>query len=312
MATSGVYVFVENRNSIIKDAYIAIGQIDHDMAMNASMVQLAARKLDRILADWRKQGLLLWKRVDCSLILEPSKRVYSLGPSGDHWATSYVRTTVDGDYAAAATTLDFASTDGMTAGDVLLLELASGSFEETTITSVDTATTLTIPAISGAIDDGAYAFAYTSKAQRPLRILGANNQNPSEYRTPVTIWPKDRYERLGQSYEGDTVTVAAFTPTITNATFEVYPTPKEVRNTVEMVVEYPIQVYTDMDDEGEMPVEAYNALLYELASLLAIDFKTDNMTYSRVRTEAALRFQSLLDWSVEDTEIQLEPEGYDY
>lgn len=96
--------------------------------------------------------------------------------SGDEASnnSTVVETTISAAEASGQTVLSVTSSTGMTASDVVLIEMDDGTVHSTTIASVDSATQITVTA---ATDDtaatGNAVFSFTSKLERPLKIVNA-------------------------------------------------------------------------------------------------------------------------------------------
>jgi len=82
MATSGSVDFSLNRNEIIQDAAEEIGIAIDGEALDAAVISVAKRVLNRMVKAWVAYGLNLWKRDTKSITLVASTNTYTLGPTG--------------------------------------------------------------------------------------------------------------------------------------------------------------------------------------------------------------------------------------
>lgn len=83
MSTSGSYDFNLTRDQLIKASLRLIGVGHRGESVPADEINEAAEALQLMLKGWQADGLQLWKREEQSITLTGSKRVYTLGPSGD-------------------------------------------------------------------------------------------------------------------------------------------------------------------------------------------------------------------------------------
>jgi len=83
MATSGTYSFTLTRDQLIKASLRLLGVGHRGESVPADEINDASESLNIMLKAWQADGLQLWKKEDQSITLTASKRVYSLGPTGD-------------------------------------------------------------------------------------------------------------------------------------------------------------------------------------------------------------------------------------
>lgn len=83
MATSGSYDFTLTRDELIQASLRLLGVGHRGESVPADEINDASQALNIMLKAWQADGLQLWKREEKSITLTASKRVYTLGPSGD-------------------------------------------------------------------------------------------------------------------------------------------------------------------------------------------------------------------------------------
>ena len=175
MATSGTYNHSVSGTNIITDALLKCGGAQEGEDIPAEEIVSGLRQLNNLVKFIAaKQGRNLWRRDEVIVFLNPSQPKYLLGPSNTdaEWclAESFTQTRLNGAATAAATSLTVDSTADMRAGDRLGLELTAGTRVWMSITSIDSATTLTVPAISGAASDNATVYTYTTNTDEVVKV----------------------------------------------------------------------------------------------------------------------------------------------
>lgn len=173
MATSGSTNFATSRDSLIKYAYYNIGKIGEGETPSATQVTDAAIILNMIVKFWHTKGLPLWA-LKTGYLLPIAATNSMLATS--HVVTTYTQTTLDADEASGQTALTVASITGISASDVLGVELDDGTIHWTTVNGAPSGTTVTATApLPSAAADGNIVYAYTTsnRISRPLRVIHA-------------------------------------------------------------------------------------------------------------------------------------------
>ena len=317
MATSGTYTYTLNTLQVIKDALIEAGVINDTEEVDNTMYDSALRRLNRNLKSLQIKGLLLWRVKEITLLLEDGKTSYTLGPSGDRCSETIVRTTLGAAEAAAQTELTVASSSGMTAADIVGIELDDGTVDWTTISSVDNSTTITVDdALTGAAASGNVVYAYTSLAPKPIRIHSAYviKDDSENSHTPLNIIPFDEYfqrnDKLTESYPNDIY----FHPELTTSQLKIWPLSDNNIARVVMMAELPLDDSTITTDDVAVPNWWYNAIHYRMAWGLAESYGAPADKVRRLRETAFIEEEEATNFSPEHTYIQLTPEypGYNY
>lgn len=83
MARSGSFDFNVTRDELIKASLRLLGVGHRGESVPADEINDAVEALQIMLKAWQADGLQLWKRDEQSITLTGSKRVYTLGPTGD-------------------------------------------------------------------------------------------------------------------------------------------------------------------------------------------------------------------------------------
>jgi hypothetical protein len=210
MTTSGTVTFSVTRDDIILKSLIDLGVIAEGQTPNAYQTKLAAMNLNMLVKAWQGSadgapGLKVWNRVRADLVLDPTKSVYSLGPtSTDRWAANLTRTNITGNVAAGGTVIPLTSTTGMTNGDHFGVLLQNGTIYWTTATFSGLNATIPGPGLpSPAIANG-FVYDYTSLAIQPLEILTGSLVDSSNTKIPLTKLTLQSVEALPTNLDPNT------------------------------------------------------------------------------------------------------------
>lgn len=332
MTTSSSYNFILNRSEIIQKALEEIAAVDLAGTVSPELNDFSAVHLNLMLKNWAGQGLNLWRIRETTLLLEADKVEYTLDGSTSHWVfeADLTETYINGDQtvSGAATTITLDSTSGMSASDVIGVELEDGSIQFTTVATVDSSTTCTPDdSWTDDIDDDDVVYYYTNKAPRPLHLVDAWRRSPSTPSTgaqgsdtSVKILSSERYHRLGSKRdEGAPIEVyydpqVGTDPSAPSSTLKVYPEPDDVAERLIFKAAYPFE---DMDvdsDNVSAPSEWLLPIVLGLALRLC---NSQGVGIERRKQVKEDYVEALLNaWSVdhehsdEGVMIVPDPEGY--
>ena len=201
MATSGVNTFSVNRDQIIRLAMLNIGKLEQSEVPTAGEVSDCSMFLNSLVKQWQgtndfAPGLKTWTRRRGHLFLHSSAYQYAMGPGATGWTLNHVSTTTTAGALAGANTLTVNSAAGITLGDNLGVEVASGDLFWTTITLiVGTTLTLntTLPLGVGVV---AQVFTYTTTATQPLKIENVMLRDSTLNDTPIRMMTSMEYDVL--------------------------------------------------------------------------------------------------------------------
>ena len=281
MATSNSYDWVRTRDQIINAAYRAISVVDPTEPADASLIETGAEALNIIAKAHMGNGLNLWRREEATLFLVEGKQTYDLGPTGDHCTgeINAVRASTAGitemRVAGVATdvTLEVDSTTGMAASDIIGIVQDDDTIHWTTISSVTDSDTVVIASgltAASAIDQRVYH--YTSKIQRPLRLLTVNRRTKDGIDTPISKIAEEEYQYLPQKGSQGKVNEFYYDPRRdTNGLLHLWVTADTVDDTVHFSYHRPVQDLDAAADNLDYPVEWYRFLKFALAYDLSFD-----------------------------------------
>lgn len=274
MTTSNTYSFTVTRDDLIKAAHQHIGLIGEGETPTTAQVTEAALLLNMLVKLRSADGMPLWAL----------KRGYILPFTGStsiatdsHVVTSYISTTLSG-ADDGNTTLTLTSTTGMTAGDRIGVETDSETLVWTTISSIDSATIVSVQAalgVAAASGNRVYSYTTTNRIQKPLRIIEANVIDVStNFSVIVDIEDRTDYFALAnKNITGLPNTLyydlsSTSNTNLNNGSIYIYPLFADGDHVIEFSYHRPFQDFNSSTDNPDFPQAFYLPLMLELAALL--------------------------------------------
>lgn len=319
MATSGSQNFSQNRDAIINDAYQILGIYGIGRTISAEDTTVASNALNRMIKSWATKGLHLWAKEEGVLFITPNEAEYTLGnAAGDAHATKVsdlVLTQLNGAHAASATSITVDDTTGMAGSDNIGIVTTDKTIHWTTISSVDSSTTLTIASgLDSAASDDGLVYTYTNKIYKPLRILDARRRTgidsgatSTEFDLPLTEVSYQDYFELPQKTINSIPNQFHYNPKLTSGKLYLFPRPSDGAERIHISYERVIEDMDSASDDFDFPSEWLEPLTWQLAVRLGPMFgRTQKM--EQILPIASAMLDNLLDWNAEVSDIQLSPD----
>lgn len=312
MTTSSSTDFDLTRNEIIGDALVHCGAIEAGEAGSAVDVQFAARQLNRMVKEWQADGIHLWKRKECHLFQQLSQARYQLGgASGEHFAfvEDSVRTALAAAMTAGAGTIDVDSVTGLAIGDAIGVVLDDKSIEWDTIAGIaDPTVTLT-----GTIDNddaasGNAVFAYTTKLERPLRVIAVQRTNTSDIDTPISMISHHEYQELPNKTNTGLTNEAYYQPELSAGYLYTWPEAETAADRLRLTATFDIEDYDASSNTSDLPQEWLNCLTWNLADQLVPSYGTPERTARRIERNALVSRSAALGFDREPEAVQFAPD----
>lgn len=299
MATSGSIDYSRNRNQIIQEALEIIGIVGAGETPSSEDISTASTTLNLLTKSWQAQGRHLWSMQEAVILLTAGTSSYNL--PGAYGSNTVVKTELSAAGATNDTTLTVDSTTGMTAADVIGIELDDGTMKWTTIVSVDSTTALTITAgltSAAAIDNHVYT--YTTAIARPLRILDARVRDSNNNDLQLAKYTKDEYYAIPDKSAAGSPIGYYYDPQLTTGVLYLWPTPDDVQDRLHITYERSIQDFDNSTDDPDFPQEWLMALAWNLALNIAPKFSIDRFFIKDILAPmAALHLEQALVWDNE-------------
>lgn len=319
MATSGSQNFSQTRNQLILTALQIIDVYGIGKTVSAEDMDFSSTLLNMMIKAWAGKGLHLWEKTEGVLYLTPYTTSYSLGnASTDAYVTNesdQIITQLNGAHIAADTTLLVDSTTGMASSDNIGIVLSDKTIFWTTISSVDSSTTLTLASgLSGAASDNALIYTFTNRLYKPLRILdaryrtgyGESTSSNSIVDVPITMMSYESYQQLPVKGAGGTPTQATYLPHNTNGTLYLFSAPTDGSGRIHFTYERMIEDLDSASDDFDFPAEWQEPIAWQLALRLRKPFGgvmgQDDILL------ASTMLEDLLNWDREVTEVNMTPQ----
>jgi len=268
MARSNAYTFNLTRDGLITAAFQLVNIIQVTDTVSSEDNYTANILLNAMIKDWEMDGICLWKRRQGVLFPGLATNQYSLGSTGANASATVVTTTSSAAAAASATTITATTVTGMTAADYIGIELDSGSRQWTTISSINTNTkviTLSV-ALTGAAASGNTICTYTTKINRPLRILRATVYNlTTAAETQLMPVSYDDYFNIPLKTTAGKPNNFYYDKLLDAGTLYLFPTTNNVKEIIKFTYHDSIMDVTSANNDFDFPQEWFLTLLYGLA-----------------------------------------------
>lgn len=297
--------FTQTANQLILDALQLIGVYGIGRTVSAEDQAVAMSFLNKMVKAWSSQGLHLWAKQEATLFVAQNTAQYTLGTAYAANADDVVSTTLSAD--AAGTSLTVASTSGMTVGDYIGVVLDDKSLQWSTISTIPSATSLTV-GTSVTASSGNNVYTFTTKITKPYRILDARMLN-GDIETPLTMISYEDYMMLPLKTSSAAISNQMhYAPKVSTGTVYLWPRPSDCNYQVNFTYE---RVLTDLDeasDTFDFPTEWLEPLTFQLALRLGPVFGRDQKVMAVIGPLAAEMMRNLLDADQEITSVLLQPE----
>jgi hypothetical protein len=312
MATSGSSNFAITLADIIEDAYEICGSYQAGEVIDPNDFVVAKRKLNMMVKAMMQQGLHLWAIQEATLFLSPGVGSYSLGITGTHCTTSYVSTTLSTDEATSSTSIGLTSFTGMSASDNIGVVLDDGSLHWTTISGAPGATTTIATGLPSAATAGAVVFAYTSKINRPLRIVpdSAYYHSINNDDIPITMVSRTDYAQLSNKVNRGKIIQAFYDAQLTTGIMKVWLTPDSATDVLRFSFERPLEDFDSTTNNPDFPIEYGECLSYQLAVRLCPGLGVPPPMFQVIKMEAEQKLEMALGFDRENVSISIEPDYY--
>lgn len=310
MTTSGVVTYNETTTNIVTDALLICGAIEEGEAPSAVAMQGGVRQLNRMVKSWQKKTVL-WTRREAYLYLSKGQSRYQIGPSAGSAHTAEigdaVRTELSADAAAGAGSISVDSTTGIAVNDNIGVVLDDGTIDWFTVSAIPGAVTLSGTLTSAASTDN-QVFAYTSKIDRPLSVIGAQLTDENDYDTPIIVFSHEEYQQTPNKTGTGRPSQVYYQAEIPDGYMYVWQAPSSSIWRVRMTCKFPVEDFVTTANNPDFPQEALDALTWNLAQRLMTSYGTPESSKQDIRTTAAGLFLDFMMHDQEDTPIFFQPE----
>lgn len=311
MATSGSTDHNLTRDNIIEHALGHMGVLAEGESATSDAKTFAARELNNMIKGWQNRGINLFALQEATIYLTDATASYSLpGATG---ANTVVETTLSAAEASGQTVLSVTSSTGMTASDVVLVELDDNTLQATTISSVDSSTQITVAAaLTGAAASGNNVYTYTTAIGRPVDILSIRFEDDAGNERELEKISRDEYFAITDKDSSSSPVEFYYDPQISTGKLYIWPTPDAVSARLRITYERTLEDFDAAGDNPDFPQEWLDCLCWNLAMRLVPSYGIKGERAARIDRMAALTLEDAENGDAENTSIFVQPDDYDY
>ena len=261
------------RDEIITEALELLTVIEAGQAPSSDDVTSLSRTLNMMLKAWQADGVTMTTKKLAYLFPDDGKTSYSLLSTGDKYAYSYVRTTVNGALASGVSSVVLDSVTDIANTYNIGLYQADGSMHWTTVNGAPSGYTVDLTdATTDEIEDGAVVYVFPAKADRPMDVVDAWIRNSDQHDTPIEVVSLREYmDQSSKTSEGQ-INLVTYDAQVSAPILRVYPSPEDLRDIVVLMVKRSVYDFDAADENPDFPQEAYLPIAYNLAVLAAPKF----------------------------------------
>ncbi len=312
MAVSGSKNYSITAADIIKGGLINIGVYDQGETISGEDTSTALFRLNLLVKELVADGADLFLRTESILFLQPNTQSYAL-TTDEITDTITGETTLSSAEASGQTVLSVTSSTGMTAADRVGIKMDDNTIHWTTIVSVDSATQITI---TTATDDDAASgnkvYAYTTKSDKPNKILYAFRRDINDFDTEVTIVGQNEYSRQSSKKSDGPPVELFFNPQGNQSTAKVYVWPDNGGKNWDKLVLI-TQVYPDdFDATGnapDFPIQWGLTLMWLLSAEIMSGYGLTEKEQARIWQIANYKKDKMLSYDIENASVIFSLEG---
>ena len=306
MAVSGSKNYAITRSDIVAAALRKLGVYDQGESVPGEEVDAANIALNLMTKEMVADGADLFLRAESTLFLQPDTQSYTL--STDHITDSYVETTLSAAEASGQTVISVTSSTGMTASDFVGIKMDDNTIHWSTIASVDSTTQITI---NDATDDDAASgnkvYAYTTKSDRPKKILYAFRSDKNGFDTEINIVGEFDFRRQSNKKSDGPPVEIWYNPQGNQSTGKLWVWPDDGGADWDKIVLITQVIPDDFDassDNPDFPIEWGNTLIWCLAAELASEYGLPDRDQQRLWVISQAKLDKLLNYDVEDADVE--------
>ncbi len=265
----------DTRDQIITDALILLGIMNPDESLSANDATLGQRFLNRLVKYWEASGAHVWTDATATVWLTNNANKYLLGPAvtDTHWANTFVETDTTAALTTSATAVTCTTTTGMTIGDFIGITLDNSTLYWTTIATIPTSTTLTLTVgVTAAAASGALVYTYTTKPQRPLRIIEASTRSSIRTNIIDILLAKLSiidYQQISTKFSQAAPAQYVYEPKLISGVLTVWPVPTVMTDRIYIYYNRPMFDFDTSINTADIPQEWLQCLVLSLATSLA-------------------------------------------
>ena len=290
MATSNSADFTRTRDQLITRSLRLCGAIKAGETPGAQEITDAAEALNAMVKRWQKKpGLRLWAVSEATLFPQVNQVQYALSrTSTDHATQSYVETMTSADEASGQTIISITDTSDITAADYIGIVVDDGTLHWSTVSSKSSTTATIADALPDSAAAGALVFAYTTKIERPLKIVDARRYNiVSGFDTPIRMEARLDYRALPNKAQAGSITSVFYDAQLSTGQFYLWQPINAITDLVKFMWHRPLMDFDAASDNADLPQEWFDAIAFNLAVSIAAEYDVPADRMQVIATQAA-------------------------
>lgn len=302
MATSGTYTFSRNRDQLLTRALRLSGAIGSGDTPDSQTITDAAEALNGMVKHWQATGIHIWRTTEATIFLQANQVRYTLSStSTDHATESFTETTLSAAAADGASTISVTSATGIATTYNIGVQVDDGTIHWTTVNGAPSGTTVTLTA---ALDDsaasGSRVYVYQTKLVRPLKIISGRRYNfASAIDTPVNEFDRIEYQELPNKTSTGVVNGFYYDRrggANSSGYLYIWQPSTAIEDALKVTVARPIQDFSAAGDDADLPQECTEAIVWNLAANLAIEYDAPDAKLARLQDKAT-QYLGEIDWA---------------
>lgn len=315
MATSGDKTISVVGDEIIKMGLRRMRKLVPGESIPAEDMNRARETFNAMITEWLSQGARIWTKKQITLFLTPGTKNYTLhGEANAMLTDDLIEQTVDGDVTAPSSTIDVASSTGISSGDNVLIIISATEVHSTTVNGAPSGNTVTLTdALSSDVSDGAAVYFWTtSLAVKPMRLQFAMHENASGDEQQVWLHTREDYLRQTNKAEQGVPVKLYYDSGKTTGKLHVWPTGNDYgdRLNLDMMVSFDVQ--NTATDDVDFPQEWKNCLAWGFASEFGPEKGVPMDRQQLLDTRAAVSLVAMKNYDRNNAPIPIEFEDLDY
>lgn len=316
MTISNSIDFTVTRDDIITEALEQLGVLGEGEIPTAAQITSANRTLNMIIKAWQADGLNLFAVDTLFLFPQKGQSQYVLtNTSGTHFTRNFVSSTVSLAVAdgTSASQIRVESLEGMSEGDYVGVYSEDGTMQWRRIVFFNESFNgINVnQEFVGPIAEGAHVVAYTTPAQRPMKLVEAYFRNLSSgMNIPVMVTPRRTYDILSPVAQSGVINQVYYDPQVVYPALHVWPIPTSTPSYLRLVVQRTLSDVDDATNNFDLPQEWYMPLAYALALAMSTKHGVPPSTYQMIEREAMRYYEMARGFDSElYTSIQFQPDN---
>jgi hypothetical protein len=194
-------------------------------------------------------------------------------------------------------------------GDYIGIELDDDTMQWMNIVSISGTTVYLSDGLNDAAAVDNYVYTYSEKIQRPMRIMIPRYQaDMTQEEIPVQqISRKDYYIQTDKASNG-IVSQVHYQPKLTNGEIRVWQTADDNLSILRFSYNKPLEIFEDNQNTPNFPAEWYLACAYNLAAIIAPEYKADANLMGILEAKAQQYLSDVMSFDNETESLYFQPD----